>query len=356
MATITGTAGNDVITGTTLNDVIDGGAGNDRINGGTGDDVIYGGAGTDTLTGDAGNDTLYGGDGNDGFFGGGGNDALYGEAGDDNMFGDGGNDVIYGGDGNDALTGGTGDDTLYGGAGTNTLTGGAGVDTFVFDLTSAGLTPAVRADLATLKNFMDSQLASAGSEAALAAQTTSASLTLSALGLKISGLEKVTIMLDGVATPLSDLVNQAPVAAATSSIATNEDTPVSGQVTASDPNGDTLGFSLTQGPAHGALTLNAATGAYTYTPGANYSGSDSFQVKIADPSGLFTTQTVSVGVAAVNDGPVVEAAASITTQEDTPVSGQVVASDVDGEALSFATSQGPAHGALTLNAATGAYT
>jgi Ca2+-binding RTX toxin-like protein len=356
MAIINGTAANDVINGTTVADVIDGGAGNDRINGGAGDDVIYGGLGNDTLTGDAGNDTLYGGEGNDGFFGGGGNDTIYGENGDDNMFGDGGIDFIYGGAGNDILTGSTGDDTLFGGAGVNTLNGGAGNDTFVLELTSAGITAAVRADLVTLKNFMDAQLASAGSLAALAAQSTSASLTLSALGVTINGLEQVNIFVDGVATPLTSLINQAPVADATASITTEEDTPVSGQVTATDVDGDTLGYAVSGGPANGTLTLDGATGAYTYTPGANFNGSDSFAVVVADPSGTTSVQTISVGVTSINDGPVADASASISTQEDTTVSGQVAASDVDGDTLSFATSQGPANGTLTLDAATGAYT
>ena len=355
MAIINGTAANDVINGTTVADVIDGGAGNDRINSGAGDDIIYGGLGNDTLTGDAGNDTLYGGEGNDGFFGGGGNDTIYGENGDDNMFGDGGNDFIYGGAGNDQLTGSTGDDTLFGGAGINILNGGAGNDTFVLELTSAGITADIRADLVTLKNFMDSQLAAAGSLAALAAQTTSTSLTLSALGVTINGLEQVNILVDGVSKPLTSLINQAPVADATASLLTAEDTAISGQVIASDVDGDTLSFATAQGPANGTLTLNASTGAYTYTPGANFNGSDSFTVVVADPSGLTATQTVNVGIAAVNDGPVAAASASLSTQEDTPVSGQVVASDVDGDTLSFATAQGPANGTLTLNAATGAY-
>ena len=147
-----------------------------------------------------------------------------------------------------------------------------------------------------------------------------------------------------------------PVVDAAASITTQEDTPVSGQVTASDVDGDTLSFAASQGPAHGALTLNAATGAYTYAANANYNGADSFQVTVADGHGGTATQTVSVGIAAVNDAPVTAATASISTQEDTPVSGQVTASDVDGDTLSFATSQGPANGALTLNAATGAYT
>ena len=65
---------------------------------------------------------------------------------------------------------------------------------------------------------------------------------------------------------------------------------------ATDVDGDTLGYAVAQGPANGALTLDASTGAYTYTPGANFNGSDSFQVVVADPSGATAIQTVTVGV------------------------------------------------------------
>ncbi|HPG88081.1 MAG TPA: tandem-95 repeat protein [Hyphomicrobium sp.] len=355
MATINGTAGNDVITGTTANDEIYGGNGNDRINGGAGDDVIYGGDGNDTLTGDAGNDTLYGGNGNDGFFGGGGNDVMYGEAGDDVMYGDAGNDIIYGGDGNDQLFGGTGDDILSGGSGTNILNGGAGNDTFVLEFNSATMTSAMRADLATLKAWFVDQAASAGSAANLAAQTTGPSLTLSALGVTISTIEHVKIFLDGVETSLESFLNVAPVADANVAITTNEDTPFSGQIVASDADGDTLGYAVQQGPSNGVLTLNAATGAYVYTPSANYHGADSFQVTVTDPSGASVVQTVSVGVTSVNDAPTAAAEVTISTNEDTAISGQVVATDIDGDTLGYALAIAPQHGTVTLDASTGQY-
>ena len=117
-----------------------------------------------------------------------------------------------------------------------------------------------------------------------------------------------------------------------------------------------LAYAVSTGPAHGTLALDAATGAYTYTPGANFNGSDSFKVAVADPSGASAVQTVTVGVAAVNDAPVANAAASLSTSEDTAISGQVLASDVDGDVLAYAVSTGPAHGTLALDAATGAYT
>lgn len=356
MAAINGTAGNDVIVGTTLDDIIDGGTGNDRINGGAGNDVIYGGLGADTLTGDAGNDILHGGDGNDGFFGGGGNDTLYGEVGDDNMFGDAGNDVMHGGDGNDKLDGGTGDDILYGGAGVNSLVGGGGNDTFVLELSAATLTAGMRADLGSLKAWMADQATAAGSLAAQSAQTTGATLTLSSLGVSVSLIESVKIMLDGVEKPIDYFLNQAPVAAATVAVSVQEDTPFTSKIAATDPDGDALAYNVGRAPANGTLDLNAANGEYTYTPGANFNGSDTFTVRVADPSGTYTMQSVHVGVTPVNDAPTTAAAVDVATQEDIAISGQVVAADIEGDALAYVASNGPANGAVVLDSATGAYT
>ena len=64
-ATITGTAGNDVLHGTPLGEVIHGGDGNDILFGYDGNDVLYGGAGNDILYGGKGDDILYGGLGDD---------------------------------------------------------------------------------------------------------------------------------------------------------------------------------------------------------------------------------------------------------------------------------------------------
>lgn len=57
MATINGTAGDDILTGTAAADVISGLAGNDILHGGDGNDVLYGGPGADQLFGDNGTDT-----------------------------------------------------------------------------------------------------------------------------------------------------------------------------------------------------------------------------------------------------------------------------------------------------------
>ncbi len=58
VATIVGTAGNDVLQGTSAGDVIAGLGGQDEIRGAGGDDVICGGDGADSLRGEAGDDVL----------------------------------------------------------------------------------------------------------------------------------------------------------------------------------------------------------------------------------------------------------------------------------------------------------
>ena len=75
-------------------------------------------------------------------------------------------------------------------------------------------------------------------------------------------------------------MNDAPVATTTAT-ATNEDTPLTDRgaracwPTTPTSTAPTLTAVLVTGPAHGTLTLNA-DGCFTYTPAANYNGTDSF--------------------------------------------------------------------------------
>ena len=123
-ATITGTAGDDVIHGTPHDDRLFGGAGNDVIYGYEGDDLLDGGAGDDQLLGGQGNDALLGGTGQDRLVGGTGNDRLLGGDDNDRLLGEAGRDWLDGGSGDDVLDGGADPDRLIGGAGDDILTVG----------------------------------------------------------------------------------------------------------------------------------------------------------------------------------------------------------------------------------------
>ena len=146
-------------------------------------------------------------------------------------------------------------------------------------------------------------------------------------------------------------VNQAPVAVADSYV-TNEDTPLSANVMAndSDVDGDPLNAILVTGPSQGVLTLNA-DGSFIYTPIAYYSGSDSFTYAANDEQLNSNVSTVSLTINHVNHAPVA-VADSYATNEDTPVSANVLANDfdVDNDALNAILVTGPSHGTLTLDA------
>ena len=76
MATIDGTAGDDVLNGTNKADSIYAGDGDDIINSGAGADYVEGGEGDDKINAGSGDDTLIGGAGDDVLNGGGGSDTF----------------------------------------------------------------------------------------------------------------------------------------------------------------------------------------------------------------------------------------------------------------------------------------
>jgi uncharacterized delta-60 repeat protein len=102
----------------------------------------------------------------------------------------------------------------------------------------------------------------------------------------------------------------------------------------SDVDGDTLTASLVTSPAHGSLTFNA-DGSFSYTPNANYNGSDSFTYKANDGQANSNVATVTLTVTPVNDPPVVDAGPDQTVNEGSTVSFSGSASDVDGDPLSY---------------------
>ncbi|WP_158642648.1 Ig-like domain-containing protein, partial [Chitinophaga japonensis] len=147
-------------------------------------------------------------------------------------------------------------------------------------------------------------------------------------------------------------VNDAPTGAGDTQT-TPEDIPISGAVSGSDVDGDVLTFTKSADPANGTVVVNP-DGTYTYTPNADYHGPDNFTIEISDGNGGTTTVTINITVTPVNDAPT-GTGDTQTTNEDTPVSGSVSGSDVDGDALTFIKSTDPINGTAVVNA-DGTYT
>src|SRR5690606_4315918 len=76
-----------------------------------------------------------------------------------------------------------------------------------------------------------------------------------------------------------------------------EGSVISGVLAASDANGDALTFSIVANGAKGAAVVtDAATGAFTYTPNAGETGTDSFTFKANDGALDSNIATVSVTI------------------------------------------------------------
>jgi VCBS repeat-containing protein len=168
-------------------------------------------------------------------------------------------------------------------------------------------------------------------------------------GTVLSSLATVSITVDSV--------NDAPVAANDSHSMNENQTltiPASAGVLAndSDVDGDTLSAILASGPAHGTLTLNA-NGSFTYTPAADFTGSDAFTYHASDGTAPSSLATVSIAVNPANNAPVA-VNDDATTLEDTAVTIPVLANDsgVDGATLSIsaASVNTPGAGSVVVNA------
>ncbi|WP_168443807.1 tandem-95 repeat protein [Photobacterium damselae] len=141
-------------------------------------------------------------------------------------------------------------------------------------------------------------------------------------------------------------VNDAPVGEDVSA-ETQEDTAVTGQLTATDVDGDNLTFKPGTNPENGSVTINA-DGSWEYVPNPDFNGEDSFTVVVDDGNGGSDTITVTVNVTPINDAPVGENV-SAETQEETAVTGQLTATDVDGDNLTFKQGSDPTNGSVTVN-------
>ncbi|WP_343691685.1 Ig-like domain-containing protein, partial [Chitinophaga sp.] len=142
--------------------------------------------------------------------------------------------------------------------------------------------------------------------------------------------------------------NKAPVVTGGETATTEQDHPVSGTITANDPDGDPITFDKGTDPTHGTVVVNP-DGTYTYTPAPGYTGTDTFTVIVKDDKGNETSVPVTVTVTTPNKAPVVTGGETATTEQDHPVSGTITANDPDGDPITFDRGTDPAHGTVVVN-------
>src|SRR5207344_1840540 len=125
-------------------------------------------------------------------------------------------------------------------------------------------------------------------------------------------------------------VDDLPVAV-DDAVATNEDTPLAGSVAGNDTASGDGGnvWALATGAGNGTATV-AANGAFTYTPNANFFGTDTFTYTLTDADGDVSSATVTVTVNSVNDAPTaVNDAAAVQEDVTLSASGNLLTNDTD---------------------------
>lgn len=140
---------------------------------------------------------------------------------------------------------------------------------------------------------------------------------------------------------------------------TSQNIPVSGNASTNDTGTAGAVYSITVAPASGTMLINPATGQYTYTPNATFTGVASSTYQICN--GALTT--CSTAVISVSVYPTVATASDvITTTPTLTQTGTLTANDIgltSSMAANYsvtATALPAGTGTLTVNPATGQYT
>lgn len=121
----------------------------------------------------------------------------------------------------------------------------------------------------------------------------------------------------------------------------------------SDPDGDALTAQLTSSPSGGTLVLNA-DGSFTYTPNADFFGTDSFTYVVDDGWEDSSPASATIAVVAVDDAPLAadDAYKAAAGEPLTVAASQGVLAndgDADGDVLTAVLASAPLYGSLTLN-------
>jgi VCBS repeat-containing protein len=145
-------------------------------------------------------------------------------------------------------------------------------------------------------------------------------------------------------------VNDAPIVATLlADRSSAEDTAVNFTIPANSfSDVDNAALTLTTSTLHNWLTFNATSRSFTGTPPANFNGSFNITVTASDGTAS-VSDTFTLTITPVNDAPVL-ANSTASGNEDTAITGTVVATDVDSAALTYSVGTGPANGTVTVNA------
>ena len=114
-----------------------------------------------------------------------------------------------------------------------------------------------------------------------------------------------------------------------------------------DVEGDTLTLIAATTDGSGTATVNADGVSVDYTPAADFNGTETITYTVSDGTDT-STGILTITVTAVNDAPVAIDDTFILQQGNTEIV-TLLATDIDGDELTYTISNQPSHGSVTLN-------
>ena len=148
-----------------------------------------------------------------------------------------------------------------------------------------------------------------------------------------SATQTFTIDVEPLSRNLPPTITSFPVTVAAA------DLPYIYDVDASDPDGDSLAFTLGFPPA--GMTIDPTTGLINWTPTSNQVANHRFTVMVTDEAGNFARQICVLRVQEANHSPAIDSAAVRTATAGRTYRYDVKASDPDGNALAYSLTSPP---------------
>ena len=157
----------------------------------------------------------------------------------------------------------------------------------------------------------------------------------------------VTVTVTNVNNDAPDAVNDAATVAEDSGA-----NPITVLANDTDPDpADTRTITAITQPANGTVAITGGGTGLTYTPAANFAGTNTFTYTITDAAGATDTATVTVTVTPVNDPPVAVDDAATVAEDSTNNAITVLANDTDpdtGTTLTITAVTQPANGTVAI--------
>jgi hypothetical protein len=143
-------------------------------------------------------------------------------------------------------------------------------------------------------------------------------------------------LLPGVLAGCTGGSSQPGLSATSSAVRGSEDREIDGRLTGKGAGTTQLKFVVVGDPAHGQITVDPATGAFSYVPDADFNGRDRVEFVVEQDGQRSRPAFLDVDVSPVNDPPTLALPPAATNSADASVTAiAFAASDVDGDVLKY---------------------